>query len=184
MDLDCTKMLLPRKICARPSLNTTGIWLVRTSTCQVRPSRGSEQQLTSVCSDALEASSTICCFQKFKISLGICFNWLWCQQVLSPFMLSETDPDTEAGELVARDCGADDTGSSTMTSMSLLLSSGSGGNEPGWSSLLREIWPRTGVNTDTNTGWGSAPRGAGGTGPVQCVATVEQRRERKWIGED
>lgn len=56
-------------------------------------------------------------------------------------MLSEADPDTEAGELVARDCGADDTGSSTMTSMSLLLSSASasGGSEPGWSSLLREI---------------------------------------------
>lgn len=60
---------------------------------------------------------------------------------LSPFMLSEADPDTEAGELVARDCGADDTRSSTMTSMSLLLSSASasGGKEPGWSSLLREI---------------------------------------------
>lgn len=58
---------------------------------------------------------------------------------LSPFMLSEADPDTEAGELGARDCGADDTGSSTMTSMSLLLSSASGGSEPGWSSLLREI---------------------------------------------
>lgn len=56
-------------------------------------------------------------------------------------MLSEADPDTETGELVARDCGVDDTRSSTMTSMSLLLSSASasGGNEPGWSSLLREI---------------------------------------------
>lgn len=56
-------------------------------------------------------------------------------------MLSEVDPDTDAGELVARDCGADDTRSSTMTSMSLLLSSASasGGSEPGWSSLLREI---------------------------------------------
>lgn len=64
------------------------------------------------------------------------------RRLLSPFMLSEADPDTEAGEVVARDCGADDTGSSTMTSMSLLLSSASasGGNEPGWSSLLREIW--------------------------------------------
>lgn len=61
--------------------------------------------------------------------------------IISPFMLSEADPDTDAGELVARDCGADDTRSSTMTSMSLLLSSASasGGKEPGWSSLLREI---------------------------------------------
>lgn len=74
-------------------------------------------------------------------------------------MLSETDPDTDDGELVARDCGADDTGSSTMTSMSLLLSSASasGGNEPGCSSLLREIWPRTGAHTDKHAyfeGWG------------------------------
>lgn len=53
-------------------------------------------------------------------------------------MLSDTEPATDTGELVARDCGADDTGSSTMTSMSLLLSSG--GMEPGCSSLLREIW--------------------------------------------
>lgn len=77
---------------------------------------------------------------------------------LSPFMLSETDPDTDDGELVARDCGAEDTGSSTMTSMSLLLSSASasGGNEPGWSSLLREIWPCTGAHTDKHTDWGSA----------------------------
>lgn len=73
-------------------------------------------------------------------------------------MLSETDPVTEAGELVARDCGADETGSSTMTSMSLLLSSASGGREPGCSSLLREIWPRTEAHTDTYTGWGSEPR--------------------------
>lgn len=67
-------------------------------------------------------------------------GWIW-DVFLSPFMLSEAEPDTEAGELVARDCGADDTGSSTMTSMSLLLSSASasGGNELGWSSLLREI---------------------------------------------
>lgn len=49
----------------------------------------------------------------------------------SPFMLSDTEPVTEAGELVARDCGAEDAASSTMTSMSLLLSSASGGNEPG-----------------------------------------------------
>lgn len=71
-------------------------------------------------------------------------------------MLSEADPDTEAGELVARDCGADDTGSSTMTSMSLLLSSASasGGNEPGWSSLLREIWAGTGADRDTHAVWG------------------------------
>lgn len=76
-------------------------------------------------------------------------------------MLSETDPDTEAGELVARDCGAEDTGSSTMTSMSLLLSSASasGGNEPGCSSLLKEICPCTGAHTDIHTGWGSAPQG-------------------------
>ena len=88
---------------------------------------------------------------------------------LSPFMLSETDPDTEAGELVARDCGADETGSSTMTNMSLLLSSASasGGNEPGWSSLLREIWRCTGAHTDTHRGWGSAPQGNKGTRPVQ-----------------
>lgn len=84
-------------------------------------------------------------------------------------MLSDTDPVTEEGELVARDCGADDTGSSTMTSMSLLLSSASasGGNEPGWSSLLREIWPCTGAHTDIHTGWGSAPRENKGTGPVR-----------------
>lgn len=79
-------------------------------------------------------------------------------------MLSETDPDTEEGELVARDCGAEDTGSSTITSMSLLLSSASasGGNEPGWSSLLREIWPGTGAHTDMHTCWGSAPQGTTG----------------------
>lgn len=83
-------------------------------------------------------------------SIGNAPRWAWlaskmstrrvCPHV-SPFMLSEADPDTEAGELVARDCGADDTRSSTMTSMSLLLSSASasGGKEPGWSSLLREI---------------------------------------------
>ena len=84
-------------------------------------------------------------------------------------MLSDTDPVTEEGELVARDCGAEDTGSSTMTSMSLLLSSASasGGNEPGWSSLLREIWPCTGAHTDIHTGWGSAPRENKGTGPVK-----------------
>lgn len=74
-------------------------------------------------------------------NVHIVFSYQSAGYLLSPFMLSEADPDTEAGELVARDCGADDTGSSTMTSMSLLLSSASasGGNEPGWSSLLREI---------------------------------------------
>lgn len=45
-------------------------------------------------------------------------------------MLSETEPVPEAGELVG-------SGSSTITSMSLLLSSA--GREPGCSSLLREI---------------------------------------------
>lgn len=49
----------------------------------------------------------------------------------SPFTLSETEPVPEAGELVGR-------GSSTITSMSLLLSSA--GREPGCSSLLREIY--------------------------------------------
>lgn len=46
-------------------------------------------------------------------------------------------PVSEAGELVARDWGAEDTGSSTITSMSLLLSSGA--MDPGCSSLLKEI---------------------------------------------
>lgn len=102
-------------------------------------------------------------------------------------MLSETDPDTEAGELVARDCGAEDTGSSTMTSMSLLLSSASasGGKEPGWSSLLREIWPCTGAHTDIHTGWGSAPRGKQGKlgryskGREYRKRRKEQSRDRK-----
>lgn len=59
------------------------------------------------------------------------------QQHHSPFTVSETEPVMEAGELVARDCGAEEAGSSTMTSMSLLLSSG--GMEPVCSSLLMEI---------------------------------------------
>lgn len=90
-------------------------------------------------------------------------------------MLSETDPDTEEGELVARDCGAEDTGSSTITSMSLLLSSASasGGNEPGWSSLLREIWPRTGAHTDIHTVWGSAPRGTREPGRYSKGETIK-----------
>ncbi len=92
-------------------------------------------------------------------------------------MLSETDPDTEEGELVARDCGAEDTGSSTMTSMSLLLSSASasGGSEPGWSSLLREIWPETGAHTDTHTGWGSAPQGTREPGRYGKRETIEEK---------
>lgn len=55
----------------------------------------------------------------------------------SPFMVSDTEPVIDTGELVARDWGAEDVGSSTITSMSLLLSSA--GIDPASSSLLIEI---------------------------------------------
>lgn len=92
-------------------------------------------------------------------------------------MLSEADPDTEAGELAARDCGADDTGSSTITSMSLLLSSASasGGREPGWSSLLREIWGSRGAQRDTV--WGSVRGGEEEEERENRGGSQEERRD-------
>lgn len=106
-------------------------------------------------------------------------------------MLSDMDPDTDDGELVARECGANDTGSSTMTSMSLLLSSASasGGNEPGCSSLLREIWPRTWAHTHTHThtkyfeGGRSASsskrvKGGGGKERMQRIMVMTSRGSR------
>lgn len=71
----------------------------------------------------------------------------------SPFTVSETEPVMEAGELVARDWGAEEAGSSTMTSISLLLSSG--GMEPVCSSLLMEIWRRKG--RDHHHSWRPQP---------------------------
>lgn len=71
------------------------------------------------------------------ISLNVIKNEQELKQGHPPFIVSDTEPAMEAGELVARDCGAEDTGSSTITSMSLLLSSA--GMELGWSSLLNEI---------------------------------------------
>ncbi len=71
------------------------------------------------------------------ISLNVIKNEQELKQGHPPFIVSDTEPVMEAGELVARDCGAEDTGSSTITSMSLLLSSA--GMELGWSSLLNEI---------------------------------------------
>lgn len=54
-----------------------------------------------------------------------------------PFTVSETEPVMEAGEFVALDWGAEEAGSSTITSISLLLSSG--GIEPICNSLLMDI---------------------------------------------
>lgn len=105
-------------------------------------------------------------------------------------MLSETEPDTEAGEFVARDGGAEETGSSTMTSMSLLLSStsGSGGREPGWSSLLREIWPHRGAHTDTHTGRRSAllrtwELGWYSRGIIITTGQSRRQKRRNWVKE-
>lgn len=57
-------------------------------------------------------------------------------------MVSETEPVMEAGEFVALDWGAEEAGSSTITSISLLLSSG--GIEPICNSLLMDIYTRAG----------------------------------------
>lgn len=68
-----------------------------------------------------------------------------------------------------------------MTSMSLLLSSASasGGNEPGWSSLLKEICPCIGVQTDIHTGCGSAPQGNEEPGKYSKGQQEEQSEEQR-----